>query len=204
MDKPVIALTFDDGPNTTITVQILDILEKHDAVATFFVKGCNITPETTKVMQRAVALGCEIANHTENHPNLTHLGIDDVKKEVASATKKIFEAIGQKPKIFRSPYIAENDEIYAAVPLTFIDGYHVADYDSNNDVAFRVDRALSQAHDGAVLIMHDFEGNHQTVEALEIIIHALKEQEYGFVTAGELIDLKKPESLKFINNLHLW
>lgn len=200
MEK-VIALTFDDGPNEGTTVQVLDVLQKHGVVATFFVQGCNINPTSAKVMQRAVAMGCEIGNHTETHPNLTTLNSDEIKQEVESTAVKIFDAIGQQALVFRAPFIAENDAVYAAVPYVFVNGYHTVDYDSGNDVNFRVEKAISQAHDGAAIIMHDFAGNHQTVAAVDIIIPALLGQGYKFVTASELVALRKPESMKYLRNM---
>ena len=73
-NKPVIALTFDDGPNTGTTCEVLDILEKYMVRASFFVVGNNITPETEGVIKRAYDLGCEINNHSKTHsvmPDLT-------------------------------------------------------------------------------------------------------------------------------------
>ena len=56
----LMALTFDDGPNTTITPQILDILERHGAVASFFLIAQNITPDSARVVRRVSPFGCEI------------------------------------------------------------------------------------------------------------------------------------------------
>ena len=53
MNDPIIALTFDDGPNVTITPLVLDLLEKHDVTGTFFLIGKNMTPETEPVIRRA-------------------------------------------------------------------------------------------------------------------------------------------------------
>jgi len=196
----VIALTFDDGPTKTTTVQTLDKLQKYGVVATYFVLGRNIKPQTTAIMQRAIAMGCEIGNHTQSHPMLNLLSTQEIKNEADAAAKKIFEATGQEAKVFRAPYLAQNEDVYAAVPMVFVDGYHTLDYDSNNGVTFRADKAISQAHDGAVIIMHDFEDNHKTVEALDIIIPALLGQGYRFVTVSELLRLKNPLSQKYIQN----
>ena len=57
---PIIALTFDDGPNTVITPQVLDLLEEHGILASFFLIARNITPESAEVVRRAKKMGCDI------------------------------------------------------------------------------------------------------------------------------------------------
>ena len=71
-DKPMVALTFDDGPDTESTNFILDALDKYDARATFFVVGYKV-PDTETTIKRAYDLGCEIGSHTYDHVNLTSL-----------------------------------------------------------------------------------------------------------------------------------
>lgn len=63
--QKLIALTFDDGPNTTVTTQILDLLEENDAKGTFFLIGQNINSVSEASVKRAYDMGCEIANHSK-------------------------------------------------------------------------------------------------------------------------------------------
>ena len=71
-EKPIVALTFDDGPGGESTERILDVLEQYQIRATFFVQGKQVAkyPDTVK---RAFELGCQIGNHTYNHKDLTSL-----------------------------------------------------------------------------------------------------------------------------------
>ena len=62
-----IALSFDDGPNTVTTPQVLDILEENGIVASFFLIADSITPESAKIAKRAAAMGCDIENHSRTH-----------------------------------------------------------------------------------------------------------------------------------------
>ena len=94
---PIIALTFDDGPNTVITPQVLDILEKEGIVASFFLIAKNITPESAEVARRAKAMGCDIENHTVTHPFLNQLSVEEIMKEVDGCTEKIIETTGEAP-----------------------------------------------------------------------------------------------------------
>ena len=61
------ALTVDDGPNTSITPQVLDVLEEHGIVGTFFLIADNITPESAEMVRRAQRMGCDTENHSVTH-----------------------------------------------------------------------------------------------------------------------------------------
>ena len=117
-----IALTFDDGPNTVTTPMVLDVLEKHSAVGTFFLEGNNINEESAKVVKRAVEMGCEIENHSRTHTAFPQLTAEEMTAEIDFTTEKIIGITGRAPKFFRPPYIALNDLMYSTIPLTFICG----------------------------------------------------------------------------------
>ena len=109
---PIIALTFDDGPNTVITPQVLDLLEEHGILASFFLIARNITPESAEVVRRAKAMGCDIENHTVTHPFMDKLSLEEIRKEVDTCTEKIVAITGEEPKFFRPPFIAVSKEMY--------------------------------------------------------------------------------------------
>lgn len=184
--KQFIALTFDDGPNLTTTVEILDKLEEHNIVASFFVIGNNIDSNTSEVMKRAYQMGCEIENHSKNHLHMNTLTEEEMKEEITYTSEKIKEVIGQYPKFFRPPYISVNDLMYDAIDLTFVCGINAEDWDNNVGSGERAERIINQVKDGTIILLHDFAGNHYTVEALDIIIPKLKEQGYEFVTLERL------------------
>ncbi len=81
-DEPkLLALAFDDGPNTTATNAVLDVLEQYNAKATFFVIGTNINDETAKSVKQAYDMGMEIANHSKTHNSMTEMTPDEIKAE---------------------------------------------------------------------------------------------------------------------------
>lgn len=190
-DGKVIALTFDDGPNTTTTVKMLDILEKHGITASFFVNGMHINEESAKVMKRAYDMGCDIENHSFSHLAMSSLSDEDVIKEIESTSALIEKYTGEEPKFFRPPYIAYNERMMELIPLTFICGNGCEDWLPEVSAEERAQRQIEAAVDGGIILMHDFEGNEATAEALDILIPALKEQGYRFVTVAELFELKK-------------
>ena len=181
-----IALTFDDGPNTEITPQVLDILEEHGILASFFLIADSITPESAKVARRAFEMGCDIENHSRTHGFMNQMTPEQIREEVRYCTEKIVEITGREPTFFRPPYIAVNQTLHDNVDLTFICGAGCEDWVPTVSAQERIDRILAHAEDGQIVLLHDMPGNVNTVEALKVIIPELKKRGYEFVTISQL------------------
>lgn len=188
--EKLIALSFDDGPNTTTTVHMLDVLKKHGVKASFFVIGKNITKESAKVMKRAYEEGHDIENHSLTHSAMSQLSPDSIRKEVASTSSLVKRYVGKAPQFFRPPYINVDQKMYDNIKLGFICGEGCEDWVDSISVDERVKRITASAKDGIIYLLHDFEGNEQTVGAVDRIIPILKERGYRFVTVPELFKLK--------------
>lgn len=188
--EKIIALTFDDGPNTVTTPQILDIIQKYNVPASFFVCGNNITSESCAVMVRAAGLGCEIQNHSQTHSDMTGMSSDEIMAEVDFTSDKIEEAVGVRPRFFRPPYIAVNEKMHEVIDLTFICGLGAEDWLDEVSAEERCKRIISQAEDGLVILLHDMAGNEKTVKAIDMIIPELQRQGYKFVTVSQLFEIK--------------
>lgn len=191
--KPTIALTFDDGPNTTTTVEILDLLEKYQVRASFFLVGQNLNDETAKVVKRAYDLGCDIENHSMTHSYMDKMTAEEIADEINTLNSKITDITGETPKFFRPPYIAVNNTMYDTIDMTFISGLGCNDWDEKVTTDRRVLVLQRRAKDGLIFLLHDAEGNSQTVEALDQAIPYLLEQGYQFATISELFELKGVE-----------
>ena len=200
--KPLVALTFDDGPNTSTTPLVLKKLEQYQVPASFFLIGNNITSETEKVVKKAYNMGCEINNHSRSHSYMTDLTPDQIKEEVAFVSDKVEEIIGVPTKFFRPPYIAVDQEMYDNIDMPFICGVGCNDWDSKVSVDERVEKTVSQVKDGTIILLHDSVGNLKTVTALDSIIPQLQEQGYQFVTVSELFEAKGIEISPDDNNLY--
>ena len=187
---PIIALTFDDGPNTVITTQVLDILEKEGIVASFFLIAQNITPESAEVVRRAQAMGCDIENHTVTHPFMDKMTVEEIRKEVDGCTEKIIEITGKAPKFFRPPFIAVSKAMYDNIDMTFICGMGCEDWVPTVTAEERAERVLANAADGQIVLLHDMQWNQNTVEALKTIIPELKKRGYDFVTVSQVFEQK--------------
>lgn len=187
---PVIALTFDDGPNTVITPQVLDILEKEGIVGTFFLIARNINPESAEMVRRAVSLGCEIENHSVTHPFMDKLSVEEIREEVQTCTDRIVEITGRVPQFFRPPCIAVSQAMYDNIDLTFICGMGCEDWVPTVTAQERIDRVLANAADGQIVLLHDSDWNVNTVEALKTIVPELKKRGYEFATVSQIFKMK--------------
>ncbi len=190
--KKQIALTFDDGPNTTTTPKVLDLLEQYNIRASFFLIGRNVTEESKAVARRAINMGCEICNHSFTHPHMSALSKEEIVREIEKTDAIIEELTGKRTLFFRPPYIDVSEEMYDCIPKIFICGVGCLDWEAKADSEYRCTEMLKNADDGVLYLLHDFEGNEATVEALKTVIPTLLEQGYEFLTTTELFKAKQP------------
>lgn len=202
--KPLVALTFDDGPNTGTTPLVLKKLEKYQVPASFFLVGNNITSETEGIVKQAYEMGCEINNHSKTHSTMTDMTPEQIRDEVTFVSDKVEEIIGVPTKFFRPPFIAVDQEMYDNIDMPFICGVGCNDWDSKVSVDERVEKTVSQVKDGTIILLHDSTGNLKTVTALDSIIPQLQEKGYQFVTVSELFEAKGIEISPDDNNLYTY
>ena len=98
-----LALTFDDGPNPAITPKLLELLARHNALATFFLVG-QFVRQCPELVKEIAARGHGIGNHTETHPNLFFCGPQETREELQRCTEAIEQAVCAKPRWFRPPF----------------------------------------------------------------------------------------------------
>ena len=187
-EKKYIALTFDDGPSDTTTKKVLSKLKKYGVKASFFLIGNNMTPEREYLVKEEIAYGCDIQNHSLTHSDMRKMDADTIKAEINETTRKIVALTGKEPTFFRPPYIYVNDTMFDNIPLIFISGYGCNDWIPEESASQRAKMAIDGARDGAVILLHDLEGNDATVEALDTIIPELKNRGYEFVTITDLFN----------------
>ncbi|MBP5280969.1 MAG: polysaccharide deacetylase family protein [Lachnospiraceae bacterium] len=188
-NKKLVALTFDDGPSN-ITEQVLDILEAEGIVGSFFLIGQQITPETKPILERELALGCEICNHSFTHSVMSEMTAEVIRDEIAKTSDIIRDMVGIETKFFRPPYIAVNDTMYSNINMPFICGEDSRDWDNSTSAQDRIDRVLANVTDGTLVLMHDMKDNQKTLDALPAIIKGLREKGYDFVTASQIFEKK--------------
>lgn len=190
--KPMVALTFDDGPSAH-TDRLLDIFAKHSGRGTFFVVG-NIIDNRKETVKRIVSDGHEIAGHSWNHRQLTNLSDQDIKDQIMSTKAKIYELTGYDAKLIRPPYGAYNDRVRSVAKNLSVSliNWSVDTLDWKNRDAETVYKCImEEADDGAIVLCHDL--HKTTVDAMEKVIPALIDKGYQLVTVSELIQAKGEE-----------
>ena len=184
-NKKVVALTFDDGPNSSTTTQALDTLAKYGVKATFFVLGKNIAGNED-LLKRMKSEGHVVGNHSWDHPVLSKLTLEDAKKQITDTEDALTKVLGSSSKLMRPPYGAITDDIRNSLDLSFIMwNVDSLDWKSKNETAILTE-IQHQVRNGSIVLMHDIHG--ATVNALPKIIEYLKDQGYTFVTIPELLN----------------
>lgn len=182
----VIALTFDDGPGP-YTNQLLNILEKNDAKATFFMVGENIS-KYPKVVKRMGKLGCEYGNHSWNHPNMVNLSSKKIKTQVNKTDKALKKITGTTTTVMRPPYGSVNKTIRSTVKKPLILwSVDTLDWKKRNS-SYVQKYVVSHAKNGSIILMHDI--HKTTVQAMKKAIPQLKKKGYRFVTVSELAEMQ--------------
>ena len=141
-------------------------------------------------MERQLALGCEIANHSFTHGDMGKMTAEVIRQELDSTSAVIKDMVNVETKFFRPPFISVSDTLYDTVELPFICGLDSRDWDPATTAQDRIDRVLNSACDGAMFLMHDMQDNQKTLDALPVIIKKLKEQGYEFATVSQLFAAK--------------
>ncbi|MEG1963913.1 MAG: polysaccharide deacetylase family protein [Clostridia bacterium] len=182
-----IAITFDAAWGADKTKGILDILQKNDCKATFFLVGFWIKnfPDMVKEIN---ACGMEIGNHSDNHLKMSTLTVDDIKKELDTVNNGVYKLIGKKTKYFRAPFGDYNNNLIAEAENL---GYTPIQWSvdsldwkglSGSEICKRV---LNKAENGSIILCHN--NSDHILEALPIILKELKLKGFSFVTMSELV-----------------
>ncbi|MGG2110935.1 polysaccharide deacetylase family protein [Lysinibacillus pakistanensis] len=193
-DEKVIALTFDDGPHKKYTPEILDVLSKYDAKATFFIVGEN-AEKNPELALRIHNENHELAIHTYTHPFKTN--VSNLIKEIKQTHATIYGITGYSPVLFRP---VEGQYTDAMIDAIHKEGYKVVmwswhldtfDWKSPGEKKI-INTVLKGAKPGSVVLFHDGGGNReQTVRALKKVLPELEQQGYKFVTISELLEIQR-------------
>ena len=140
-DRKQLALTYDDGPNDPYTLNLLDVLGKHDVKATFFLIGKYVAAEP-EIARRIAALGHTIGNHTYTHPNLALCSQARIRQELSDCKKILQDTLGDHSTLFRPPFGARRPRVLSiARELGFTPvQWSVTCYDWKPTTAERVER----------------------------------------------------------------
>lgn len=188
-DKPMIALTFDDGPavNTDSSDRILDVLEKNNAKASFFMVGYYASQNPDNVKRKA-ELKMELGNHTWDH---SRYGNEVTPDDIRRTSNQIHDITGQFSTCFRSPGGMTTPAILTECAEENMAAYYwsidTQDWNSRNaDAVYH--SVMDNVKDGDIILMHEIYDS--TADAVERMVPELIAQGYQLVTCHDLITLK--------------
>jgi peptidoglycan/xylan/chitin deacetylase (PgdA/CDA1 family) len=185
-EKPMVALTYDDGPSATVTPKILDKLEEYGARATFFMVGQQ-AEKRPAVVTKMVELGCEVANHTYDHTSMNKLDAAQLQESLLHTNQVVRDITGVTPALMRPVGGNENDDGLAAIGALGMPAirWSVDTLDwKTRDAASTIQKVRDNVKDGDIILMHDLYD--ATGEASMTIIEELVRQGYQLVTVSEL------------------
>lgn len=186
--RPMVALTFDDGPHTEYTDQILDILEEHNAVATFFEVAGKLSSAPDAV-RREAELGCETGSHSYRHADLGKMDAEALQEDLSLADAAFIEVLGTAPTLLRPPYGSTSKALKTASDQAIV----TWSIDPQDWKVRDAEKVLSHIQsfdslDGQVILLHST--YETTVEAVRDLVPWLLEEGYQLVTVTELITLR--------------
>jgi cellulose synthase/poly-beta-1,6-N-acetylglucosamine synthase-like glycosyltransferase/peptidoglycan/xylan/chitin deacetylase (PgdA/CDA1 family) len=197
MPRRTIALTFDDGPDPRWTPQVLDVLRRHGAHATFFVIGAHVA-EHPGLVRRTVGAGNEVGSHTYTHIDMASSSPWRIRFELDLTQRALAGAAGIHSRLMRMPYSSVPDGLsapeYRAAREAGREGYIVVLTDRDTEDWRRpgadkiVQAATPPKGAGAVVMLHDAGGDRsETVRALDMLLTRLSAQGYRFTTLSEAL-----------------
>lgn len=184
--RPVVALTFDDGPNASSTPILLDGLKERKVRATFFLIGENVEKgENEKIVKRMYEEGHLIGNHTYTHCNLSKLETGEAKKELEQTDTVIEKITGKQPAFARAPYGELPVDSEQDLSRIYI-GWTVDPLDwMTEDAGTVVKTVVEEINPGDIILLHDCYPS--SVQAAIRIVDLLQGKGYEFVTVDHLI-----------------
>lgn len=191
-DKPLIALTFDDGPTPGKTEQILQILASEQIKATFFLTGRELKQHPL-LLQKILAAGHQVGNHSYSHQRMLFKTPGFIAEEIEKTDALLKEGGAPEPYYFRPPYgkkllllpwyLAEHKRLTVTWDLA-PENYSQLTQDPAKLTAFTV----QQAKAGSVILLHVmYDSRSNTMAAVPEIIRGLKQRGFQFVTVQELL-----------------
>ncbi len=204
-DPAEVALTYDDGPNDPYTGQVLDVLARQHVRATFFAIG-RYAEEKPHLLRQVHQAGHVIGSHTMTHPKLHYLSTARIRSEVADATARIEDVIGERVRLFRPPYGGRHPGLFrvleelSLVPVLW--NVNSRDWKARSAAALEstIEGGIvrnQRRHSGSNILMHD--GGHlemgcdrrRTVTATANLLGVAPHSGVRFVTVDHWLTEKR-------------
>ncbi len=186
-NQPIVALTFDDGPDPKTTPRVLDILKQEGVRATFFVVGTKLK-RYPELARRIAAEGHTLGCHSYDHQRQTQLTEEQVWRQIRDC-QTLARRAGVSLVAYRPPYLAQNEAVRRAVQrwnMPLVMATVLGEPATPDAHPHWVNRYARRARNGSILLLHDTYPH--TVDALPELIRLLKKRGYRFATIPEMVD----------------
>lgn len=187
-NRPMVAITYDDGPYRTVDEVLYQIFSKYDAKATFYVAGYRMSANEMENIAEGIKLGMEFGSHSENHENLSTLGAYEAKATIMEPVNYVYQKLGYEMKTYRPPYGARNYDMEDIIDMpAILWSVDTKDW-ANRDEDITYERAVADVEDGDVILMHSLYMS--SARASERIVPELIDQGFQLVTVSQLLEYK--------------
>ncbi|MEF9967993.1 MAG: polysaccharide deacetylase family protein, partial [Longicatena sp.] len=187
--RPMVAITFDDGPHLENTPQILEVLRRYDSAATFFVVGNRIGEKGSQVVLNEIESGSQVGSHSYSHPNMARM--KNLDEQFYLTPTKVYEDVSKwcyQISLFRPPYGAVSKRMANESPFPFI-MWNIDTMDwKTRDVQSTVNEIMNKAKDGDIILMHDI--HVESKDAFIEVVPKLIDSGFQLVTVSEMMNAK--------------
>jgi len=210
-DAREVALTYDDGPNDSYTLRLLELLARHNVHATFFLIG-QFVRQRSQIVREIKDCGHLLGNHTMTHPVLLRLSSIEIQKELADCNASIEDATGESVRFFRPPHGARCSRVLRTAAelglapvmwnVTGRDWTPLQPEEILHRVVGKV-RTNQQRKKGSNILLHDGGQAHlgvdrsHTLEATKKLLEALPQGVHEFVTIEKWVDKASAPAIRF-------
>jgi len=186
-NKPMIALTYDDGPSM-YTQELLDVLKDNNSAATFFVLGLQVN-KNKEVISRMIEDGNQVGNHSFDHKRLTTLSDEELINQINNTDNLVYETALYKPYVMRPPYGSTSDDLIEKLQKPIIKwSIDTRDWESRDAETIN-QIILDNVKDGDIILMHDI--YESSLEASKTVIPELIKRGYQLVTVSEMSEYRE-------------
>ena len=187
-NRPMVAITYDDGPYRTVDEVLYEIFASYDARATFYSAGYRMSASEMENIAEGIELGMEFGSHTENHENLSTLGAYEARATVMEPVNYVYKKLGYEMKTYRPPYGSRNYDMEDIIDMpAILWSVDTKDW-ANRDEDMTYQRAMDYVEDGDIVLMHSLYMS--SARASRRIVPELIDKGFQLVTVSELLEYK--------------
>ncbi len=187
-NRPMVAITYDDGPYRPVDLKLYEIFDRYGGLATFYSVGSRMSKDELDNIAQGIELGMEFGSHTEYHTSLSKQDAEEGWWAIMETVEYVEEKLGYRMKTYRPPYGNRNPDVEEIIGMPAI-LWTVDSKDwSNRDEDITYDRIMNYVEDGDVVLMHSLYKS--SARATERLVPELIDRGFQLVTVSELLYYK--------------